>query len=53
MATTTKKTNNKISAIDTEKKTKGNKAEAQDLAKNEMKTKNNQLKNLKCRIDDI
>jgi DnaK suppressor protein len=39
MATTTKKTNNKISAIDTEKKTKGNKAEAQDLAKNEMITK--------------
>ena len=41
MATTTKKTNNKISAIDTEKKTKGNKAEAQDLAKNEMTTKTN------------
>jgi len=39
MATTTKKTIKKSSAIDLEKKTKGNKAEAQDLAKNEMTTK--------------
>jgi DnaK suppressor protein len=39
MATTTKKTIKKSSVIDTEKKTKGNKAEAQDLAKNEMTTK--------------
>ena len=37
---TTKKSISKSAVIDTEKKTKGNKAEAQDLAKNEMTTKN-------------